>query len=135
MRRLRVCSVDVDVHRPVAKSFAVSSVPFVTLLRRGAWFTWDEAAGEPVPLPAARFEGALAADAVAAWLSSRRACRLLTRSSHADTCFLRSTGLAVQLPTHVEELTPDTLLEAQRDTASDVLIEFYGTGCAQLFLP
>lgn len=73
MRRLRTCSVDVDAHRPVAKSFGVDSVPFVTLLRRGSWFSWDDAAGEPLPLPAARFEGALAAEAVASWLSNRRA--------------------------------------------------------------
>ena len=65
-------SVDVDAHRPVAKSFGVRNVPFVTLLRHGAWFTWDAAAGEPVPTPATRFEGALAADAVAAWLNNRR---------------------------------------------------------------
>ena len=62
-----------DAQRPLAKSFGVSSVPFVTLLQPGAWFAWDDAAGEPVPLPATRFEGALAADAVAAWLNNRRA--------------------------------------------------------------
>ena len=65
-------SVDVDAHGPVAKSFGVSSVPFVTLLRHGASFAWDDAAGEPVPLPATRFDGALSADAVVAWLSNRR---------------------------------------------------------------
>ena len=70
--RALLCSIDVDAQRPLAKSFGVGSVPFVTLLRPGAWFAWDDAAGEPVPLPAARFEGALAADAVAAWLNNRR---------------------------------------------------------------
>ena len=106
-------SVDVDAHRPVAKSFGVRSVPFVTLLRRGAWFAWDDAAGEPVPLPAARFEGALAADAVADWLNNRRAavarragllaltrgpaargwrcaCRRTWRSSRRRRCLRRS---------------------------------------------
>jgi hypothetical protein len=64
-------SVDVDAHRPVAKSFGVRNVPFVTLLRHGAWFTWDADAQEPVPDAAARYEGVLAAATLAAWLNNR----------------------------------------------------------------
>ena len=36
------------------------------------------------------------------------------------------------LPVLVEELTPATLREAQRDAGSDVLVEYYGNGCARL---
>lgn len=127
-----------DEHRPVAKSFGVSSVPFVTLLRRGAWFAWDDDAGEPVPTPATRFEGALAADAVAAWLNNRHAAGALGPRDPRPLLTQprpRSTGAAVQLPLHVEELTAATLLEAQRDTTSDLLVEFYGTGCGTPIQP
>ena len=41
---------------------------------------------------------------------------------------VRSTGWSVRLPVHVEELTPASLLEAQQDTGSDVLVEYYGKG-------
>jgi len=65
-------SVDVDAHPEVAASFGVRSVPFLTLLRAGAWFSHDHQ-GEPVPLPPARYEGPLTAGATAAWLANRRA--------------------------------------------------------------
>ena len=81
-----LCSVDVDAQRPLAKSFGVGSVPFVTLLQPGAWFAWDDAADEPVPLPATRFEGALAADAVAAWLNNRRVTSACCDVAAAPDC-------------------------------------------------
>ncbi len=60
-----------DAHRPVAKSFGVRNVPFVTLMRPGAWLAWDDAAGEAVAAPASRYDGVLTASALAAWLNNR----------------------------------------------------------------
>jgi hypothetical protein len=132
-------SVDVDEQRPVAKSFGVRSVPFVALLRHGAWFSWDDALAEPVPLPAARYEGALQASALAEWLNNRRV--LATRRTRAPylrhvltpprRALRRSTGLAVPWRVDVEELTPQTLREAIEDPSVDILVEFYGASCAR----
>lgn len=69
-------SVDVDAHKDVAASFGVRSVPFVTLLRRDAWFTHDPATGEPVPVPPERYDGPLAAGPTAEWVSNRCAQRV-----------------------------------------------------------
>jgi hypothetical protein len=80
-------SVDVDAHRPVAKSFGVRNVPFITLLRHGAWFTWDEEEGEPLPKHATRYDGVLAAASIAHWLNNRRvrAC-VACVTSYARVC-------------------------------------------------
>lgn len=63
-------SVDVDAHREVGASFGVRSVPFVTHLARGAWFQHD-GNGEPVALPAVRYDGPLAAGPTVEWLNNR----------------------------------------------------------------
>ena len=80
------CRVDVDAHRAVAKSFGVRNVPFVTLLRHGDWFVWDDAVGEPVPREARRFDGAITPGALAAWLNNRRARALCMRGRAGSVC-------------------------------------------------
>lgn len=73
--------MDVDAHREVAASFGVRSVPFVTLLSRGAWFSHD-ADGEPVALPAVRYEGPLAAGPTVEWINNR--CEAHAAWNHLD---------------------------------------------------
>ncbi len=79
--------MDVDAHPAVAASFGVRSVPFVTLLRRGAWFEHDEQ-GEPVPLPPERYDGPLAAGPTVEWLNRRRVALLVARPARGHSHLL-----------------------------------------------
>ena len=100
--------VDVDDNRALAKSFGVTSVPFVAVMKHKRWYTVK--AGETVIRAPKRYNGYLGAAPTVEWIN-------------------RETGMHAEIRPYVTELTGDTVDAFVNDTNHDVLVEFYASWC------
>ena len=107
-------TVDVDSgdNRRLAKTFGVTSAPFVAALRRGRWYVVSAKTGEVVVRPPRRFVGLLAAEPTARYVADAVGVEPLE-----------------PLRPHVVTLTDETIDAFVADPTKDVLVEFYAPWC------
>ena len=107
-------TVDVDSgdNRRLAKTFGVTSAPFVAALRRGRWYVVSAKTGEVVVRPPRRFTGLLAAEPTARYVADAVGVEPLE-----------------PLRPHVVTLTDETIDAFVADPTKDVLVEFYAPWC------
>jgi protein disulfide-isomerase A6 len=100
--------VDVDDNRELAKTFGVTSAPFVAVLKHKRWYTVSKG-GTAIRQPK-RYQGYLGASPTVEWLN-------------------RETGMKADMRPYVYDLTDATVEAFVNDARYDVLVEFYAPWC------